>query len=157
MRAILLLILLFQLTGCLDGTDTGNPGQTSGDNLTSPINNDGGGKLPPLSSFVDAICTKLSSCEGSTIINCDADVYAQTNIDNEIGLTPGDFTDLNEVEDGIKTSTITLNTTARDQCILDINSLTCGNPAVTAAYDDMASNPFEGVAAMLPVSCQSLF
>ena len=148
MKSALLFFLCLTLCSCLnEGTDVGNPG----------FNNMIGDAGRPTIRLTITTCNLLSDCEGETIDNCSTDVLKQTNIDTELGLAADDFPDLEAINKAEFDGLITANTDSLQACDDDIKALSCSDSSVQGAYHSLASNPYEGVAAMLPTSCQGVF
>lgn len=152
MKILQLTFLLSLLVSCkIDGTDTGNPGLDVPASGEYPISEMFLGKV------VEASCELLNRCHGGSITNCPQGIFSQTNIDTEIGLFPSDYRDLAAVQTALVNGDLTADFQALDLCAQEIEALSCAVAEVSDAYDPTLTNPLEGVAAMLPLSCTGIF
>jgi hypothetical protein len=143
------LLLGVAVLGCknseLGGTGTGNPGGESTDGNSFPQN------------VADAVCSRLSHCNSGALSfsTCRAAVYAESNIDTEIGLAVGQYPNLQAVIEAESAMTLIKNVLAASQCLADIAALSCADALVQAAYQPANPDPFVGVAAMIPTAAGS--
>lgn len=152
----LFLFLCLVSTGCdRNGTETGNPTITQPE-YSDPAN----GTTDPI-LFVDELvfeaCSKLADCEGAPTTDCTTSWQNLTDVDEEIGLSPGDYADLNETRTAESDDDITPDVAAADACLADIQGLSCAAPEVANAYDSGSGTPFALGAQMIPTSCQGVF
>lgn len=157
----LLIILTIFLCSCLQGTDTGNPG------LTDTVEGIEGGiisgddpsdtNLNEIDALILATCNLLTDCENVDFSDCFDAILDQSNIDEEIGLSVGQFTDLRETRAASADGSLSKSADAQKQCVEDIESLSCSQPNVDNSYDDNLSNAYENVADMLPSSCNGIY
>lgn len=145
-------LLVFIVSCRLDGTDTGNPGTPDMSSPTTDVQT-----ASEISEIIDASCSLLSQCEGSTLQECKSKVFAQTNVDTELGLNPGDYTTMSSIHSAVLNGGLDPDASAHAQCLQDIDALSCAATEVIDAYDPGLTNPYAGLADMLPLSCESIF
>ncbi|MEM7646711.1 MAG: hypothetical protein AAF203_07375 [Pseudomonadota bacterium] len=150
MKKMMRLLLCLLLTACLnDGTDTGNPGLIEGDPMDGVTSSF-------LTQFADSICMRLGECEGGPLSGCRSDLFDQDNIDTEIGVGDLDYPTLGDINTAQVMGDLTGNTDDLITCIQDIEALSCSDSDVMNAYDPMASNPYVGVATIIPGTCSTI-
>ncbi len=137
------------------GTGTGNPATTSnGETVTT----DPGSPLYEF-NMLEASCAILMKCNDDlNMKDCLAGAGAETEIDDEIGITPHVFIDFAEIMEAERQGQFSENAAAKHDCITDMLVLRCDSTAVKNAYDIAhTSDPFAGLAEMFPVSCAKVF
>lgn len=152
-RQILFLTLVaLLLSSCLvEGTDTGNPG------LADPSLSNEGDSSEPIDYFAIKICQTIDDCHPTAPDNCFQLMLTQNNIDTELGLEVDEYETFAIIRTEAREGRLTVNSEAFDLCIDDIEALTCESSEVANAYNPSLSNSLEGVAEMIPSSCQNFF
>lgn len=145
------------------GTDTGNPSAIdsgTGDSPTSDCDSCSPAiSLTGIEQIVTSVCEKLVSCSSTlTQANCEAGVFAQSNIDTEIGLPINTYSDLEAVLEAELDDVLTYNSTELSSCLTSIDQLSCQSSNVTLAYRASAPSNFTNVYQLIPVSsCSQVY
>lgn len=154
MTKIFTLLFLLSLTSC--GTDTGNPGQDN-------INNDMGTIIADTPSeemiptLVNSICERMDTCHNQTSEDCKPSIFNLENIDTEIGIDKNSYKSLHEIHSAVSQGDIINDPITFNNCLSDIQQLSCDAPSVQNAFIKGSSNEYDGVANMLPKSCEGSF
>lgn len=148
---LMTLLLAFQNCGQdpVKGTDTGNPRAPDRYRMT------GSGKL------ADAICQKIGSCDpGSDGEVCYVSVTTQNDLSLSFGV-PGSPTwrTLTSTADAEVNGLLGYDLTNLNQCLSDLDALSCAAPGVQGAYLPGNPTPYAGVSAMVPAAgaCPAVF
>ncbi len=105
-------------------------------------------------NLVDAICAVAAQCDGADSSACLSGILSQTNIPTALGLSAGFGTVqqmLNEYSNGL----ISQNVAYANQCLTDLQALSCSSAAVTGAYSSSAPSNWSNLANMIPTSSTS--
>jgi hypothetical protein len=151
--AVLLVLLIFG-AGC-GGTETGNP---SG--LTTTAGGSAGagtGESPYTATpqnLVNAICALVAQCDGADSSACLSGILSQTNIPTALGLSAS-FGTVQQMLSEYNSGTISENTTYSNQCLTDIEALSCSSSAVTSAYSSSAPTDWTKLINLIPTSSTS--
>ncbi len=117
----------------------------------------------PMSSktLLANICSTISTCHSHiSEADCEAGVLKTTGIAFQLGIPKGTmnlYSDIVQAESG---GSLHADAIAVSSCTSAIQQLTCSDSLVQKAYDPLASDPFAGVAFMIPTtlgSCPAVF
>jgi hypothetical protein len=135
-------------TGLFGGTGTGNPG-------VGPQGTTEDGNLN--STIWSALCSKLVQCNGGSLsaATCSASLNSQDNIDTEVGLSVGQYANVSAIVSAVDSGALTVNSSHSQQCVSDVQALSCADPLVQGAFQSGAANPLAGAAAMIPTGAAS--
>lgn len=154
----LLILILFMAVGC--GTDTGNPfseGEPSYGDIVAP-GDPFPGEEPFTYSLLKASCRKISRCNTDLSYNqCIGYFYELTNVDTEIGLTVGQYTNLQAVYNAENSNELSLNVSATETCIEDFEALDCDDTQIINSYQPSETNPLVRLNEALSNSCTGVF
>jgi hypothetical protein len=110
---------------------------------------------------VAALCQVISRCESDLTLNqCQSAIVNADGIDYQLGLTSGSDQTFLQIINAEQSLALVGNSAATDTCLVAIESLSCSDSSVENAYDPAASQPFSGVATMIPTtpgSCPEVF
>lgn len=145
---VLLLVFSFILVSC--GTDTGNPGMT-------PVSGeDGASEFMP--SFVEGTCNKLKFCHTEMDLReCGPKLIQEANMPLALGFLDLEFKNLTEVYQAEVRREILPHASFSDQCLLNIQAITCDHPSMNEAYRTGNIRPFEKTHNIVPNICRSAY
>ncbi len=147
----ILVILIFATFGCKrDGTETGNPLENNSDPQVLATET---------YKIVKASCEKVTSCNSlDEVEDCLQQQTSNSNFGAKLGLPVQNQTlQFWEIVNAELYQEIVPNLTNATLCINDISQLSCADSTVVQAYDPMLTEPYQELAGLLPLSCQSAF
>ena len=148
MRKALGLLLIFALTGCADGTGTGNPKTDTASD--SPLTTSSG-------MVANATCGKISDCHTISSSTCIQQALPLTGFAPKLGITDQPEPSLGLILDQEVKGERTPHTSALQPCLDEIRALICNDQKVKDAYDVSAPTPLSGAPELLGASCAGLF
>ena len=155
----LLILMLFLAGGC--GTDTGNPfseSEPSYGDIVAP-GDPFPGEEPFTYSLLKASCRKISRCNSEELSynQCLGYFYELTTVDTEIGLTVGQYTNLQAVLNAENSNELTLNVSATETCVEEFEALDCDDTEIINSYQPSETNPLIRLNEALSNSCTGVF
>jgi hypothetical protein len=147
------------LSGCK--CDADDPVGSCGTGTGNPID-DMGSKTPDgmigTNELMHAVCNKMSACHTDLAwADCKEKFFARTDVDTEIGIPAGTYptfldTFKAELNYKIKYSPLDFN-----DCLSNLNSMTCDDPLIVNAYTSSAVDPMAGITAIFSPICADAF
>jgi hypothetical protein len=143
-----LAVLACSLVAC--GTEGGNP--VTSEDLRS---------APAASGIAVAICARLTACHPSalTVAQCQSRLLASNVIETELGLLALGRSYAAIIE-GEGAGTLVADAAAGAACASQIDALSCGDPAVTQAFDPAQPSDLSAIDRIVPTAaggCPDVF
>lgn len=99
------------------------------------------------------ICSTLSSCHPElSLAACETGILNTTGIETQLGLAKGSMKIFSEIVQAETDGALRGDVAAMSSCTSEIQKLTCSDTLVQSAYSSSASDPFAGVAFMIPTT-----
>jgi hypothetical protein len=111
---------------------------------------------------VGAVCSVIRRCFSDvTASSCETGVLSTDGLDASLGLPAGGYSTAADIVTAESNGQLFGGSLPTNSCTASLQSLSCADPAVHAAYDPAATNPFADFAAMVSAtgngSCGSIF
>lgn len=162
----LLILLLASYNNCNPsgkGTEIGNPWSVP--NSGTPAS---GSTTVPLAvqstEVLDGACVTLVRCNPSlTLSNCETGLLGAPNVVLALGLPAGSYSSLSAAQTAEAQGTVTVNSSALSNCLMDLSALSCSSSNVMNAYISTApdlTSAFVNGAEIFPNkpgSCSNLY